>query len=86
MVILDIQERSSWMLVAEAGAWKQILMNLFGNALKYTEEGYVKVSLSSEETETSAGGAIRPMVSLTVKYSYCGIVAQVLAGYVPNFE
>jgi signal transduction histidine kinase len=59
MVILDIQERSSWMFVAEAGAWKQILMSLFGNALKYTEEGYVKVSLSTEETETSAGGAIR---------------------------
>lgn len=48
MVVLDIQKQSSWLFESQIGAWKRILTNLFGNALKYTEAGLIKVSLRLE--------------------------------------
>jgi signal transduction histidine kinase len=45
MIILDIERHSNWLLESQIGAWKRILTNLFGNALKYTEAGFVRVSL-----------------------------------------
>ena len=47
MVIVDIERQRSWLFDSQVGAWKRILTNLFGNALKYTEAGFVRVSLSA---------------------------------------
>ncbi|KAH6684251.1 hypothetical protein B0J14DRAFT_465560, partial [Halenospora varia] len=45
MVILDVERQVSWLFESQVGAWKRILTNLFVNALKYTEYGYVRVTL-----------------------------------------
>lgn len=50
-VLLDICPRSSWMVRTQPGALRRIIMNLFGNALKYTTSGYVLVSLRGQVNE-----------------------------------
>ncbi|PGH29791.1 hypothetical protein GX50_07462 [[Emmonsia] crescens] len=45
-IIVDI-DRTCWSFDTQAGAWRRILMNLFGNALKYTNAGFISVKLSS---------------------------------------
>jgi signal transduction histidine kinase/ActR/RegA family two-component response regulator len=44
-VYVDIESRSDWCMMVCAGAWKRLVMNLFANALKYTQQGFVEVSL-----------------------------------------
>lgn len=54
VVILDIKPRPSWFVRTQPGALRRIVMNLLGNALKYTDAGFVGVSLQVEfETEAS---------------------------------
>ncbi|KAG9506205.1 hypothetical protein J7337_003186 [Fusarium musae] len=44
LVMLDIDPTVDWAFHVESGALRRIIMNLCGNALKYTTRGYVKVS------------------------------------------
>lgn len=64
-VILDVRERRDWVISSEAGAWKRIVMNIFGNALKYTKSGYVKVTLSTDDNSPPINGSSGPMVRLS---------------------
>ena len=60
VVILDIKPRPSWFVRTQPGALRRIVMNLLGNALKYTDAGFVGVSLQIEsETETSTRVRLR---------------------------
>lgn len=60
VVILDIKPRPSWFVRTQPGALRRIVMNLLGNALKYTDAGFVGVSLQVEsETETSTRVRLR---------------------------
>ncbi|CAG9987970.1 unnamed protein product [Clonostachys byssicola] len=47
-ILLDIDHKISWMVRTQPGAIRRIIMNLFGNALKYTSTGYVLVSLRGQ--------------------------------------
>jgi signal transduction histidine kinase len=38
-VIFDIDPDAEWNFYTHAGAWRRILMNVFGNSLKYTRSG-----------------------------------------------
>ncbi|KAM0420896.1 hypothetical protein ACHAPT_011285 [Fusarium lateritium] len=49
-VLLDICPRASWMVSTQPGALRRVIMNLFGNALKYTSSGFILVSLRAQET------------------------------------
>jgi signal transduction histidine kinase len=50
-VLLDIDYQKDWTFTTQPGALRRILMNVLGNALKYTESGYVKVRLAMTEPE-----------------------------------
>lgn len=44
-VIVDINKYDNYVFRTQPGAWRRVLMNLFGNALKYTPAGFIKVKL-----------------------------------------
>ncbi|KAH7911347.1 Fph type histidine kinase [Hygrophoropsis aurantiaca] len=45
-VVVDIEHRKGgWTLKCDKGGVRRVLMNLFGNSLKFTTDGYVHVSL-----------------------------------------
>jgi CheY-like chemotaxis protein len=44
-VIVDINKSDNYVFRTQPGAWRRVLMNLFGNALKYTPAGFTKVKL-----------------------------------------
>ncbi|PYH80547.1 putative sensor histidine kinase/response regulator [Aspergillus uvarum CBS 121591] len=46
-VIYDVEPGMTWLFETQAGVWRRILMNIFGNALKYTRSGHIVVSLKS---------------------------------------
>ncbi|KAJ0298317.1 hypothetical protein COL516b_009969 [Colletotrichum fioriniae] len=47
-ILLDVDPKIPWLVKAQPGALRRIIMNLFGNALKYTTQGYVLVSLTGQ--------------------------------------
>jgi signal transduction histidine kinase len=53
-ILLDIPRRASWMFSVQAGAWNRIVMNIFGNSLKFTNSGSVRISLDTEDIANTA--------------------------------
>ncbi|KAJ5988504.1 hypothetical protein N7481_003714 [Penicillium waksmanii] len=49
-IIFDIEPETKWDFLTHAGAWRRILMNIFGNALKYTSSGYIYLGLKSSRS------------------------------------
>jgi signal transduction histidine kinase len=50
--VLEIQAASGssdWYFNIQHGAFKRILVNLYGNSLKYTKHGYITISLRTVE-------------------------------------
>jgi signal transduction histidine kinase len=79
-VIMDIDWQLSWEFSLQPGAWRRIVMNLFGNALKYTKDGYVSVSLKSMESVSKSD--TRPLAILTVSDTGKGISKEFLKHHV----
>ncbi|KAI9641275.1 hypothetical protein NHQ30_010076 [Ciborinia camelliae] len=77
-VILDVDHKSNWTFLTQPGAWKRILMNIFGNALKYTTSGLIKVSLSYTSATSSKLGMNQAFVTLTISDTGNGIAADFL--------
>jgi len=80
-VILDIKARNSWTYITQPGAFRRIVMNLVGNALKYTSQGFIKVSLNTLPNDKNLQSAdsnadkdgVPDLVVLTVTDSGKGI-------------
>ncbi|KAL4953677.1 hypothetical protein BDW69DRAFT_194654 [Aspergillus filifer] len=49
MTIVDIEWKDSWDFNVYSGAWRRVVMNLFGNALKYTQSGYIQLLMKSDK-------------------------------------
>jgi signal transduction histidine kinase len=70
-VIIDIDFRDSWQFPTVPGTWRRLTMNIFGNALKYTKAGYIRIKLEARAI-SSVVSAIdnnptdRTMVTLTI--------------------
>ncbi|KAF4229386.1 hypothetical protein CNMCM6805_001505 [Aspergillus fumigatiaffinis] len=87
-IIYDVEPGVQWLFETQAGAWRRILMNLFGNALKYTQSGYISVTLRCSSTPSNPkmkrlarGDGTREgmgSVTLTVKDTGQGIDKQYL--------
>lgn len=72
VLTLNIAYRENWDFVTEPGALRRILMNIIGNALKYSTNGYIDVSLDAKdlgENERGMDGSKsrRKLVTFTVK-------------------
>lgn len=71
-VHLAIDATVPWLFHAQPGALRRVIMNIFGNALKYTTEGHVLVSLSQEPFPPKKRSRRRTIV-LSISDSGCGI-------------
>ncbi|APA15360.1 hypothetical protein sscle_14g101300 [Sclerotinia sclerotiorum 1980 UF-70] len=67
VIILEIDWQTSWAFNSQISSWRRIFINLFQNALKYTEFGYVHVRLTAHQ---SIDG---PVVKLSIIDSGKGI-------------
>ncbi|PWY95908.1 sensor histidine kinase/response regulator [Aspergillus sclerotioniger CBS 115572] len=47
-VIVRIEDLGSWHLQSLSGAWRRIVMNILGNAFKFTRCGFIEVSLAKK--------------------------------------
>lgn len=77
-VIIDLGWRPNWNFEIDTGALRRILMNIFSNSMKYTETGFVRVSLKAEDSSCSRDGVPRSTLSLTVNDSGKGISQEFL--------
>ncbi|KAJ5642820.1 CheY-like superfamily [Penicillium lividum] len=58
----------NWLYVLEPGALRRVVMNVFGNALKYTEAGYISLHIEVQTTKKDC-----PALLLTVSDTGKGI-------------
>lgn len=77
-VILEVEHKSNWTFLTQPGAWKRIIMNIFGNALKFTSSGLVKVSMSYKNATSSKSRMNQAFVTLTISDTGRGIDADFL--------
>lgn len=71
-IYLDIEPGKSWRFHTHPGAFRRIVMNLFGNSLKFTRSGFIKISLTQEPAKPYQQNS-RASVLLTVSDSGKGI-------------
>ena len=72
-VVIDVEYRKQgWFFLLQSGAVQRILMNITGNALKYTPSGWVRIQLSAKETDD------KTTIYITVSDSGKGISADFL--------
>ncbi|OOF90846.1 hypothetical protein ASPCADRAFT_211805 [Aspergillus carbonarius ITEM 5010] len=80
-VVMDIAH-NDWIYKTQPGALRRIIMNVFGNAMKYTHSG--RVSLHLAVTEASEGRSrrhgVEELVTLTVSDTGKGISEEFLRG------
>lgn len=55
VLLTDIPVDATWDVVADEGRIRQILMNLIGNAIRYTDRGLIEVSLTCQVSDKAAG-------------------------------
>jgi signal transduction histidine kinase/CheY-like chemotaxis protein len=67
-VILDIDSTFDWRCTVNLGAWKRVCINLVSNALKYTNNGHVHVTLQAERNDDCSFTA-----TLAVSDTGCGM-------------
>jgi len=77
-VVVDICWRPNWTFNTQSGALRRILMNLFGNALKYTSRGWVKVSLQAQDIDSTQPKPGQAIITITVSDSGRGISQEYL--------
>src|SRR5438874_970214 len=71
-VILEFEYQMDWVYVVQPGALRRILMNILGNALKYTQAGCIRVKLGVRDAATP-GGISPEVVTLSVSDTGKGI-------------
>ncbi|OBS21344.1 hypothetical protein FPOA_07682 [Fusarium poae] len=65
-IFLDIDPYVPYRFLVAAGALRRVVMNLFGNALKYTQHGTITVSLSQEPLFPTDPDSNRRVVRISV--------------------
>ena len=76
-IVLDIAHEQDWVYCFPIGSFRRIAMNIFGNAIKYTETGHIHVSLRANESSKATGAPTT--VTLTITDTGSGMSPQFLA-------
>ena len=78
-VILDI-DLADFTFTTQPGALRRVIMNIFGNALKYTEKGTITIKLRLSELPSATGGekANSHLLTITITDTGKGISSQYL--------
>ncbi|KAF2141622.1 uncharacterized protein K452DRAFT_358747 [Aplosporella prunicola CBS 121167] len=76
-IALDVSRRQNWDFVTRGGAWRRIMMNIFGNAYKFTDKGFIRLSLDGEDVSTD-NDETRTRVTLRISDSGIGISQEFL--------
>ena len=71
-IFIDVEPDVSWVFNTQPGAVRRIVMNLFGNSLKYTRRGTIVVALRLGSAAKRKGGKTR-VVNITVADTGKGI-------------
>ncbi|KAL4929028.1 GAF domain-containing sensor histidine kinase [Aspergillus undulatus] len=79
MTIVDIEWKDSWLFNIYSGAWRRVVMNLFGNALKYTQSGYIQLLMKSDTLLEN--GQETPAVHMTFSDSGRGMSQDFLTNH-----
>jgi signal transduction histidine kinase len=77
-LIVDIVWRSNWVFNAQPGAMRRILMNLIGNSLKFTEAGWIKISLRSSDIMLTPSQPQQSLIAIAVSDSGRGMSQEFL--------
>jgi signal transduction histidine kinase len=77
-IIMDIGWRPNWVFNTQSGALRRVLMNLLGNALKYTDVGWVKISLQSKDIIPIKPRSQQSIITITISDSGRGISEEFL--------
>ncbi|KAL4975172.1 hypothetical protein BDW66DRAFT_137931 [Aspergillus desertorum] len=78
-VVVDIAQ-NNWIYDAQPGAFRRIIMNVFGNAMKYTEAGRICVRLEAAESPDGRSQPAEDLITLTVSDTGKGISEEFLRG------
>ena len=80
-VILDIS-RGDFVFTTQPGALRRIIMNLFGNSLKYTDKGVISVKLTlSDVDEDSSAHSHEKLLEVSIKDTGKGISSEYLRSH-----
>ncbi|KAJ6784699.1 hypothetical protein PWT90_00442 [Aphanocladium album] len=74
-VYLCIDPTCDWAFYTQPGAIRRIFMNLFGNSLKYTTDGYIRVTLTQEPLDSRRPAGVR-VVKLVIQDTGIGMGEQ----------
>lgn len=72
MTIVDIEWQDNWRFLVYSGAWRRVVMNLFGNALKYTQTGYIRLFMKKDSLTLEKNKSV-PAVRITISDSGRGM-------------
>ncbi|CEJ60143.1 hypothetical protein PMG11_08728 [Penicillium brasilianum] len=72
MTIVDVEWHDDWRYPVYAGAWRRVVMNLFGNAMKYTQSGYIRLFMKKDTMKSSDNKSV-PAVCITISDSGRGM-------------
>ena len=64
-VIVDINKWDNYVFRTQPGAWRRVLMNLFGNALKYTPAGFIKIKLQAVPSADQSDDSVELKLTVT---------------------
>ncbi|KAJ6079031.1 hypothetical protein N7467_008784 [Penicillium canescens] len=57
-MVVRIEHTNKWLIRSVAGAWRRIVMNLLGNAMKWTSAGLIEISLSTATDKTNSASSL----------------------------
>ncbi|KAJ5494652.1 CheY-like superfamily [Penicillium fimorum] len=69
-VVIRVDQTDTWMIRSLAGAWRRIVMNLLGNAMKWTTAGFIEIALSKARDRSDSQS---PLVRLSITDTGRGI-------------